>query len=179
MTMMKTLSAGLAILSLGFAGAAMAATDGTEGATSQGSFNLSLDVNAIDSVRVYGLDDLNFGTVGTDGSPSATTIFCVSRNTPQLVRINLTNGSGGFFKLDGPNSTQIPISLFARAPGLSSFEVQHGVNYIAGRSLSGCLANQPVFSGQDQFEIVAVAGSRSSAVNGNYSGVFTITASPE
>lgn len=84
----------LAALALGAAMPAMAATDGSPGATSTGSFDMAITINppAASTVHIIGLDDVDFGSVTTSntGTTPVATLnrkFCLNRSDPGNVRV--------------------------------------------------------------------------------------------
>lgn len=91
---MKLLTVSVACLAIAFSGTAVAATDGTLGPTSNGSFNVTANISApeVDSVHVYGLDDLVFP--GTAGETQSTwqIFFCMTRE-PNAGQIGVTISS--------------------------------------------------------------------------------------
>lgn len=101
-TIMKTTAIGLvAILALGLSGTAMAATDGTPGATSTGSFGVAITLqNAPASqVNILGLDDVDFGTVikNADGTLNhggeRQMLFCLTRSDAGNVVLSLAQST--------------------------------------------------------------------------------------
>jgi hypothetical protein len=76
---MRSLKIAAAAMALAMPGMAMAATDGSLGATSTGTFNTSVNILSPTgtNVQIIGLDDFNFGTIQTSNS-SDTSIAPIS-----------------------------------------------------------------------------------------------------
>jgi hypothetical protein len=94
---MKTRNKVLATVIAGlFSSAALAATDGTMGATSSGQINIDLEV--LDSVEITALNDIDFGQYGgTDtGDINAGDAYCVYRNGGDGYTITPTSSNGKF-----------------------------------------------------------------------------------
>ena len=193
MTMMKKISTSLATLSLGTSGAAMAATDGGLAQTSQGTFMLSAQVQQQqDVVRVFGLEDVDFGIVanaisgpgGTFALPSRDVDFCISRSTPGNIKFNVASfPQGGTLRLErtsGNVSGFIDLSATAFVPNSTSgTNVIPGADIVAPSSVN-CFAGASGVGGSN-FRLVlnSVFASGSGGLVGNYSGQFSITASAE
>lgn len=86
-------------------GSALAATQGTLGATSTGTADITMSVE--DRVQVTGLDDMLLGTYGGSGDLFSEMSFCVYRNGTGLydltVSSNNQSGSNEFRASDGLN----------------------------------------------------------------------------
>ena len=100
---------------------AMAATDGSMGATSTGQIDLDLEV--LDSVEITSLDDVDFGTYGgTDtGDINAGDAYCVFVNGGDDYTITPTSANGSF-ALDGVlgDSINYTVKLAGAATGAAS-----------------------------------------------------------
>lgn len=95
----KAIFAATALL-LGGATIAVAATQGTVGATSSGTVNLSLTIPKL--VRIFGLTDIALGTYGGTGDVTGSETFCVHNNASAgtyKIRATSTNGTGTDFRL--------------------------------------------------------------------------------
>ncbi len=105
----KTMAAASALAPLLFVAATPghAASDGTLGATSTGSFNVSLSIEAAPTgVQVFALDDVAFAPVAIPTDPAGVPIseieyFCLRRSDAGSIRVifpgahSLSNGNGG------------------------------------------------------------------------------------
>ena len=94
MNSLKTLISTAVIGSAMFAGAALAATDGTMGATSSGTSDISLTVN--DRVQITSVADIDLGAYGGSGGMSGLSAFCVYRNGGNDYTLTLTADTGDF-----------------------------------------------------------------------------------
>lgn len=107
---MKTLAKAALIASVGLSTGAMAATQGTVGATSQGDLLLQVTIPAL--IRITDLADINLGTYNGDGvDRTGTSPACVRRNSAGNYGIVATSANTSFV-LDGPASvTTIPYTV--------------------------------------------------------------------
>ena len=192
MTMMKTLSVSLAILSLGTSGAAMAATDGALGATSTGSFTTTLNVvpPTGTQVQVLGLDDVDFGTVntsltlGTDIGTSPMQAFCLNRSDSGPVRVSFSQlgvGAGNSLRLIGPVG-QIPLTLGLFSPVNGAIGNGAGVSTDSpidvAQSGSGCTSSSPLGTAHGlQVSPSLLPSFATTALSGAYIATFTVTVS--
>lgn len=109
----------IALALLAAAAPAMAATDGVRGATSTATVQVSTTVeNAIaDTVRISGLQDLDFGTIAVEdpfADPvSRTAPVCLYHTSPSFT-LTVTQVGGGIgtpFQLIGPAGDAIPVYI--------------------------------------------------------------------
>jgi hypothetical protein len=94
---MKTRNKVLATVIAGlFSSAALAATDGTMGATSSGQIGIDLEV--LDSAEITALNDIDFGQYGgiDTGDINAGDAYCVYRNGGDGYTITPTSANGKF-----------------------------------------------------------------------------------
>lgn len=94
---MKTLNKvinGLAFAGVLFAGQAMAASDGTLGATSTGTSLVSLTVN--DRVQISSVADIALGAYAGTGTMSGQSTYCVHRNGGDDYTLTLTTNEAAY-----------------------------------------------------------------------------------
>ena len=112
---------------------AQAATDGTPGATSTGTFNATATVNPpiATQVQVFGLDDFTFVPIqsivsgGSVGMQSQNDLFCLTRNTTGNVLVTvrqLANTSSSNYELieDFTGYTLDILSVQIQSPNLGN-----------------------------------------------------------
>jgi hypothetical protein len=199
---MKKVLMGAAALAMMVPGAAMAAQDGTPGATSNGSFSATLNVQPPTgvTVQVLGLDDFDFGTINTattvqTGLGPATvetsvgTIarpFCLLRSDAGNVRVNvvqtnLAPGQSSFALLPAsPSSTndRVLVSLSIINPGASGIGMLNNAPQNFSQSAAGCSTS----STSPTAHTMQVAPSNLPSANtlrleGAYTAQFTMTVS--
>ena len=195
---MKQMQTAVIALALAVHGIANAATDGTPGATSTGSFTATVTANPPvgDLVEVAGLEDLTFApiTVSTTGNSGAQTVsadFCLSRNTQGPVRVavyqsgiddgsamNLNSGAGG----GAPVIRYVPLSQFSILDRVNSDTILYTAS---GQSFStqprgvACSVGQPAnIDHRLSITIPTNVSSATAGGGGNFSGVFTLIVSP-
>ena len=195
---MKTImTTAAAIMALGLSGAAMAATDGTPGVTSTGSFTASVTLqNApASTVSVIGLDDFNLAPVtldnagGSQSSEEDYTAFCVTRSDAGNVLFKVSQAYGntsatGFLLLegggvdaDGDGQTRLIGAELSVGPLSNPFEtgLQLGVD-VPLAPKAGCSAGP---NASDHYLAIRRPVIQSGAKAGNYSGLFTVTVAPQ
>ena len=174
----KRLALGGAVAAM-TASSAFAATQGTPGADSTGSVDISISVD--DIVQINGLQDALFGTY-SGGNPTDTQEVCVSRSgTSGLYQI-IARGSGGgdAFELSGPGGTVAYTVEWADETTAPVFA-----------TLDTGVAETGQTGGDNAFDSCAGAGENASlriAMNGpdvaalsagTYSGTLSLEVSPE
>jgi hypothetical protein len=183
---MKIALIGAAALALMLPHAALAATDGQPGATSTGSFNVSLNVQPPSQVTVHllGLDDFDFGTIQT--SPTASTVvpsikhfLCMKRSDPGILLFTLTqNGLATYdrFRLNSPSGAMIPLTITRRYIDGESFEV---VTNNAPSGTGANSANCTAASGTGVADSLEIKPDNlpPNATSGVYSAIITVTLS--
>jgi hypothetical protein len=188
---MKTLKIAALTLALAASGAAMAATDGTLGTTSTGSFNASLQVNAPagTQVQVFGLDDFAFPAV-TGGITTNTPVpaieqpFCLNRSTAGnvLVTISQTGNAGSFNLNDGAGHT-LNLSMVVTSPvgsGGSSTGPANGGQFTVPQSNAGCTAaSNNTVAHTLRLSPGTVLSQTGGQAYGNFSGAFTVLVSAQ
>lgn len=122
MRLLKSTALAMAFISPAIA---QAATDGTPGATSTGTFNATATVNPpiVTQVQVFGLDDFAFAPIQSGsvsgGGQTQSDLFCLARNTPGNVLVTIRQ----FGK--GPNERFQLVEDFTGFPvTITSVEIQ-------------------------------------------------------
>jgi hypothetical protein len=188
---MKSLKLAALALALATPGIASAATDGTLGTTSTGSFNASLQVNAPagTQVQVLGLDDFTFPAV-TGGITTNTPVpaieqpFCLSRSTPGnvLVTISQTGNAGSYNLNDGAGHT-LSLSMVVTSPagsGGSATGTSNGGAFAAPPSNAGCTAaSNNTVAHTLRLSPGTVLSQTGGQAYGNFSGAFTVLVSAQ
>ncbi len=175
-------------LALAAPGMAMAATDGTPGATSTGSFVTSVQIvpPTGTTVQVLGLEDVNFGTVNTSSTantivPSFQQYLCLNRSDAGSVNVNFIQSGhviNQALALNGPVAP-LPLYFILNDPNgvmLAFASTSHATIVGAAQSGSNCTAS----SGAGTAHSLSIGlydlptNNASQALAGNYSGTFTI-----
>lgn len=190
---MKRFLMGVATLAMMVPGAALAAVDGSPGATSSGSFNATMTVEPPTgvTVQVLGLDDFDFGTVNTTNTAGTsvgviTQPFCLLRSDSGDVRVNIaqTNFAPGqtSFALEstnpsGPND-RVPVSLVINNLGAGGIGMSNNAAQNFSQSATGCSSSSSSPTAHTM-EITpsTLPGADTFRLSGAYTGQFTITAS--
>lgn len=86
--------AGFAFAATLTAGQAMAASQGTVGATSTGSTDVTLEI--ADRVQISGVDDIALGAWSGSGDMTGVSEFCVYRSDAGNYKVTLTASTGAF-----------------------------------------------------------------------------------
>jgi hypothetical protein len=170
----------LACCSIALPGTAFAATQGTIGATSQGSVSISATIPA--RAQISGLTDVAFGTVDPSAAASQSENVCVWSNTSgKGYQVTATgSGAGNAFTLtDG--TTTLPYSVeWAGSSGQSSGTALATGTALAG--LSSTAANPTCSSGPASTASLIVkmtAASLQAAVASSYNGTLTLVVAPQ
>lgn len=169
-------------------GAAFAASDGSAGATSTGSFDVSLNVFAptTSQVQVLGLDDFAFGTINTTNNTNTPVVFqdnffCLNRSDAGDVRFTVSQAgtvTGQPLQLNGAVRPIILYGalLFPAANG--STPIYANTPQTVVQSGAGCTTS----SGNGVAHTLRLTpetlpGYSTAALTGAYNGSFTVTVS--
>lgn len=189
MKFLKTAAVALALIA---PVTAHAATDGTLGTTSTGSFNASLQVNAPagTQVQVIGLDDFTFPAV-TGGITTNTPVpaieqpFCLVRSTAGNVLMSITqpgNATASYNLSDGAGHT-LSLSMVVTSPvgsGGSSTGTNNGGTFAAPPSNAGCtVASNNTVAHTLRLQPGTVVSQNAGQAYGNFSGAFTVLVSAQ
>jgi hypothetical protein len=172
-------------------GPAFAATDGTLGATSTGSFTVSASVAPPANpagARVSGIQDINFGQItGTNGVTSTATQFCLYHSSstarfmirqpslPPLTNMRLTNGTDASVYL----SVLFTVTSPGDTPMLIGAEWGEGSYWFNNRVFNR--ESQDCSTGPKASITATIAPSNSTGAGllGNYSGAFQMIIAAE
>ena len=170
----------LACCSFALPGAAVAATQGTAGATSTGSVGISATVPG--RVQISGLTDVAFGTVDPASAASQNEDVCVWSNTSGRAYQVTATGSGAsnaFTLSDGTNLLPYAVEWAATAGQTS------GNALAAGTALTGLAstATSPTCSSgaaaSASLIVKMTAANLQAAVASTYSGTLTLVVAPQ
>lgn len=108
MKKLNTIVTGVAFAASLFAGNALAATDGTLGATSTGTSVVSLTV--ANRVQITGLSDIALGSWSGTGNMTGSTNYCVYRSGADNYSIKATTDNGAFAVTSATTGDTIPFT---------------------------------------------------------------------
>ncbi|MDZ7685208.1 MAG: hypothetical protein U5O39_09610 [Gammaproteobacteria bacterium] len=94
--------------SLTAAGSAMAASDGSLGADSTGTSDISLEI--VDRVQISNMKDITIPAYSGTGDLSPDTTFCVYRNGGDDYKVTLTTDTTGFQLESGGTGDAVPFT---------------------------------------------------------------------
>jgi hypothetical protein len=157
------------------AGHAFAATQGTLGATSQGSLDITLTIDPL--VQISALNDIALGTYTGGGDMTGADDLCVYSNNGGY-DITATGNGGGAFELLGA-SANIPYTVeWATSAGAGT-----GTALTTGVTLAGQggTFTTPDCGGADNAQVIVTVDSNDlgSAPADNYTGVLTLLVAPQ
>lgn len=173
----KKIVTGVAFAASMMAGHAMAATDGSLGASSTGTTDVTLGIP--DRVQISDVKNLGLGTWSGSGDLVGSTSFCVYRNGGAGYDVTLTTGSGAFDVTSSTSGDTIPFSV----------KVDDSLDASAGESLSYNTASSNALLGSSsltcggsdnatlQFTFLE-ASLQGKGTAADYTGTVTILVSP-
>jgi hypothetical protein len=169
---------GLAACALLLGGQAEAATQGSLGATSKGSIDITLSVAA--RVQLSGLSDVVFVAVSPDAAATRAQSVCVWSNTATRGYSVTASGSGpggGFALADGGLTTPYAVEWSASAGQPSGTSLDPGT---ALTGLTTAATSPDCASGTSGLTItVASADLQQAQPQTNYAGSLNLLVSPE
>ncbi len=195
---MKVSKATLAILAAALSVTVHAATDGTPGPTSAGTFTAAVTASAPvgNLVEVAGLEDLIFAPVlisaaGNSGAQTASTDFCLARSNQGDVQVtvfqagvadgnamNLNTITGG----PSPEIRTIPLTAFNVRDGFgdpAATVTTSGQTFVTRPRLDACSVGQPVnIDHRISITIPTTVSAVTAGSGGNFSGQFTLIVAP-
>lgn len=188
MILLKTLAVAMTLV---LPGMAMAATDGTLGTTSTGTFDATLSLTAppASQVEVIGLENIDLGIQQLSGQnipiSSGERYFCAKRSDAGNVTVNITqsfNNTQGFFLIssldanaDGIND-KIPLTIYLGDIVLSSFVLLNGTAQEVSQAPSSCDASSTGLGQAHHILLSSTATNTDFA--GDYSGSFSVLVAP-
>ncbi len=184
---MRILKTAALALALAAPGMVMAATDGTSGATSTGSFNASITVtpNTDNNVQILGLEDFIFPSfvAGASGALGQTNQYlCLNKNTPGTVNLDIASSNPGNF-----SESSLYVTELANGPNtviyFMSLEAPNGVRVVGnGQSWSNTASTPNICTAASgnglAYRLYGGIETGSPLVSGTYSNTFTLTLSP-
>ena len=158
------------------AGHAFAATQGTLGATSQGSLDITLTIDPL--VQISALNDIALGTYTGGGDMTGADDLCVYSNNGGYDITASGNGGGGAFELIGA-SANVPYTVeWATSAGAGT-----GAALTTGVTLAGQggTFTTPDCGGADNAQVIVTVDSNDlgSAPADSYVGVLTLLVAPQ
>jgi hypothetical protein len=158
------------------ASSAFAATQGTLGATSQGTLNITVTINAL--VQISALDDIALGNYTGVASMTGADDLCVYSNNGGYDITATGNGPGSAFELIG-TSANIPYTVeWADTAGAGT-----GTPLAAGVTLADQVGTftTPNCGGAENARVLVAVNNNdlASAPAGNYTGVLTLLVAPQ
>ena len=176
---MRTFTTSVALLAAALASPALAASDGTLGPTSTGTFTVqaSISADAADDVHIYGLEDFAFS--GNEGGTidGQAKIFCMIR-TPDNGDVDVTitsfDAADTYFRVrtpGGADEVQMLLNIF------SSITAQFYL-MTEGTPETIPVEDNCNEAGTPQFQLSISLLNTATANPGNYSGSFLVTVAP-
>lgn len=159
------------------AGSAFAATQGTLGATSTGSLDITLTIDPL--VQISALDDIALGTYTGGGNMTGADDLCVYSNNGGYDITATGNGAGNAFELIGAGAN-IPYTVeWATTAGAGT-----GTALTTGVTLAsqtGTFTGGPNCGGVDNAQVIVTVDSAdlAAAPADAYTGVLTLLVAPQ
>lgn len=155
---------------------AFAATQGTLGATSQGTLDITLTIDPL--VQISALDDIALGTYTGGGDMTGADDLCVYSNNGGYDITATGNGAGQAFELIG-GSANIPYTVeWATTAGAAT-----GTSLTSGVTLAGQggTFTTPNCNGADNARVIVTVDSTTlaAAPADSYTGVLTLLVAPQ
>ena len=175
---MKTHNKVLATVIAGlFSSAALAATDGTMGATSSGQIDINLEV--LDSVEITALNDIDFGQYGgTDtGDINAGDAYCVYRNGGDGYTIT-PSSSNGKFALVGVLGDEINYSVKLNGAATGAASASAVAYNSASATFSGSSARDCGATDNASVDVSVTESDLRTASTDTYSDTLILLVSP-
>lgn len=152
---------------------AMAASDGSIGADSTATSNVSLSV--ADRVQISNVKDIAFGTYGGTGDLVQNSSYCVYRNGGGDYQLTLTTDQGSFAVSDGTNTIPFAVKVDDTADASAGTAMVYN-------TASGALAGSPAVNcaGTDNaaMEVTFSEADLQGAGTAAYSGTVTMYVEP-
>jgi hypothetical protein len=190
---MKSLKAETMALALAAPGMAFAATDGSLGATSTGTINVSATVAAPErQVQLKFLDDIAFGDISNasvGSNLSSGDIFCITStesatNSNARVRLSLSqDNTGGFALISGTDTLPFTVQLSAGASAINNFGsmTDSASAFIENLPASDSLCNNSadIASGFNKMFFSLTLPIPANMATGSYSATLNVLAAPQ
>jgi hypothetical protein len=192
---MRILKTAALAMALAMPSVTMAATDGTLGTTSTGTFDATLTLTAppASQVQVLGLDNLALPSSVTTGGPigilGTSTFFCVNRSDAGNVFITVSQslpqsvqGTTSYALVSSIDSNsdaifdQVPVAINVIVNGTEDHFQTNGVSNVIQQTASTCNVNTGDVNDAHLLDIRT--NDASGIFPGDYSGTFTVLVAP-
>jgi hypothetical protein len=190
---MKQLKIAILTMAMAISGIAHAATDGTLGSVSSGTFVASATASPPvgTQVIVSGLEDLLFAPVivqnsGSSGAQTVIRPFCIARSTQGDVNVKVSqtginDGKAFNLNLGGAGPEFIPVTGFSviqlTGEANNNFPLSNsGASFTMHNPPTSC--PQPTTVARISMTIPTIVGTEFGGAGGNFSGQFTLLVSP-
>jgi hypothetical protein len=159
------------------AGNAFPASQGTLGATSQGTLDITLTIDPL--VQISALDDIPLGTYAGAGDMTGADDLCVYSNNGGYDITATGNGTGQAFTLTGTSSATVPYTVeWATSAGAGS-----GTGLTTGVPLAGQSGtfSTPDCGGIENAQVIVTVADAdlAAAPSDSYTGVLTLLVAPQ
>ena len=175
---------------------AHAATDGTLGPTSTGTFGATLTINDsnVTHVQIVGLDDIAFGTIDANAGAiqnplaSGDSWVCLKRSNPGLVRLTVSQtiaGVPGFGMISSIDSNgdgsldRVPIALLLTDVAGRREEILANGEALPPFAPSPASCTTASSGTTNAHKLVLVLPAQNDALPGNYSATFVALLAPD
>ena len=188
MALVLAASAGLS------AGSAMAATDGTVGATSQGDFDITLQIRG--EVLINGLEDVTFGAPLASGDLLGGTNHCVASTASAnkyVITAASDNPNGSEFRMQqGASGNFVKYSVFYKSadevltglPGdeikldQGAFNNNGGTGFTGASTTASCNSTDGADNATIWIQVLATDANAAATNPGDYTDTLTLTVAP-
>lgn len=158
---------------------AFSATQGSVGATSSGSVDISVSIPQL--TRISALNDIALGAWSGVGAMSGSDSLCVWTTTGGYNITASGDGAGGAFTLDDGGGTTLPYTVeWADTAGAGSGTALTSGNALAGQTAAATSTTCNSGASLDATVLVDIAeAALSSVTDGAYTGTLTLVVAPE
>ena len=161
------------------AGPVLAASDGTLGATSTGSSNISLTVAA--AVKISGVNDITLNASGVGGGPTleGSDAVCIysSVGSNHSYKITATSNSTSFKVMDSANTSSIPYTV-GFVPGINPTAWDTLTYGTPTNSFSGSGSQNCGGANNATFRVTFSSSDLAAASSGTYTSVLNLLVEP-
>lgn len=152
-----------------------AASDGTVGATSSGSANITLEIPRL--VRISNMKDLPLPAYTGSGGLTSSSTFTIANNYNGAYRINAKgDGPNNIFALKN-GSSQIPYQLLFSDTENGAMKALESGTTLAGNT--GAIHRLNTSEQNAKYQVKILENDLHDAVEGRYQGILIINISPE
>ena len=161
-------------------GSVYAATQGSLGATSTGTLNITATVNNL--VQITNLNDIDLGTFTGTGNLTGNDTLCIYRNGSGTYQITATgSGTGSAFTVtDGSNTLPYTVDYTSDLLGTPTTTTMSTGSALTGQAGVDSASTTCAGGGDNaQVDITISNADLTSAPAGAYSGTLTLVVAPE